>query len=583
MIELEEEIVLEGHPICRGIAIGKPFFLSRADFKIFESRIPAGQIEREIDRYRHALSLSKQDIKRLQKQLEVESAAEGVLILEAQLEMLHDPLLTTEIEKEIKKNKKNAEFVFQRAILKYQERFKCINDPFFSERFQDLQDLSRRIFSYLSQSNNLSLTDLPPNSVVCAHDLTASDTASAQSFCVSAFVTQTGGATSHAAIVAKAKGIPYVANVNLEALNEHPLALIIVDGRSGKVILNPSEETIEEYEQLNDRMQNQFKALKQVTKWPAQTFDGYALRLCANLDVVHEADLVHELGGAGVGLFRSEYIFLPHNEIPSEEEQYLTYRHLIQRMKGLYVVIRTFDIGGDKPLLNPLYSNEKNNFLGYRPTRSLLREKVVLKTQLKAILRASFGENVGILFPMISTLSELLEAKRILQEAREELRLFHPIRIGCMIEVPSAALIVDHFAQECDFFSIGTNDLVQYAFAIDRCEHSLHEFHEPADPSIIRLMKLIISEANKARIPVSVCGEIASDPRFTALLLGLGVQELSVAPRYLPIIKNTIRGTSIVHAVDLAERALALTTAQEIHDMLVDDYRKNFPDDLFFK
>lgn len=581
-MQLEQEVIVKGCPICRGIAIGKPFFLNRDDFAIFETHIPAAHMRREIERYRHALSCSKQDIKRLQKQLEMESAAEGILILEAQLEMLQDPLLTTEIEKEIKKNKKNVEFVFQQAILKYQERFKAINDAFFAERFQDLQDLSRRIFSYLNKSGNLSLNGVPPNSIVCAQELTASDAASAHSFCVSAFVTETGGATSHAAIVAKAKGIPYVTNVSLEALKENALHQMIVDGRTGKVIMNPAKETVKEYVFLQDRMQHQFKVLEQVTKWPAQTYDGYSIRLCANLDMTHEIDLIHELGGQGIGLFRSEYIFLPKHEIPSEEEQFKIYRSLIERMKGLPVVIRTFDIGGDKPLLNPTYVSVSNSFLGCRATRFLLKEQALFKAQLRAILRASSNENVSILFPMISTISELREAKRMLQEAREELNLFHPIRIGCMIEVPSAAMIVDHFAKECDFFSIGTNDLVQYALAIDRSEQAQHEFYEPTDPSIIRFIQLVTSEANKAQIPVSVCGEIASDPRFTALLLGLGIQELSVAARYLPIIKNAIRRTSIVNAVQLAEKVLSMTTSQEIHDIIVSDYRKNFPDDLFY-
>lgn len=581
-MQVEQEVILKGRSVCRGIAIGKPFFLNRDDFTIFETRIPAAHMQREIERYRHALSRSKQDIKRLQKQLEMESAAEGIAILEAQLEMLQDPLLTTEIEKEIKKTKKNVEFIFQQAILKFQERFKAINDTFFAERFQDLQDLSRRIFSYLNESGNLSLNDVPPNSIVCAPELTASDAASAHSFCVSAFVTETGGATSHAAIVAKAKGIPYVTNVSLEVLKEQALHHIIVDGRTGKVILNPSKETIQEYELLQDRMQHQFKVLEQVTKWPAQTFDGYSIRLCANLDMTHEVDMIHELGGQGIGLFRSEYIFLPKNEIPSEEEQFKIYRNLIEKMKGLPVVIRTFDIGGDKPLVNSNLVNQSQTAISRRATRFLLKEQTLFKAQLRAILRASINENVSILFPMISTLSELREAKRMFQEAREELNLFHPIRIGCMIEVPSAAMIVDHFVKECDFLSIGTNDLVQYALAIDRSEHSIHEFYDPTDPSIIRLIKLVTMEANKAHIPVSICGEIASDPRFTALLLGLGIQELSVAARYLPIIKNAIRRTSIVNAVQLAEKALGMTTAQEIHDIIVSDYRKNFPDDLFY-
>lgn len=578
-MQYEQEMIVQGRPICQGIAIGKPFFLNRNDFTIFESRIPAADMQQEIERYRHALSRSKQDIKRLQKQLEIESAAEGILILEAQLEMLQDPLLTTEIEKEIKKNKKNVEYIFQQAILKYQQRFKAIADAFFTERFQDLQDLSRRIFSYLNESSNLSLKDVPPNSIVCMQELTASDAASAQSFCVSAFVSEMGGGTSHAAIVAKAKGIPYVTHVNLDQLKEHVVNQMIVDGRNGKVILNPSTETVKEYELLQDRMRHQFKMLEQVTKWPAQTFDGYAIRLSANLDMAHEIDLIHELGGDGVGLFRSEYIFLPKNEIPSEEEQIVIYRCLIEGMQSLPVVIRTFDIGGDKSL-NHSSLNRDNSSFASRATRFLLKEEKVFKAQLRAILRASVNESVSILFPMISTLSELRDAKRMLHEVREELNLFHHIPIGCMIEVPSAAMVVDHFARECDFLSIGTNDLMQYALAIDRSELSLHECYEPTDPSIIRLIKLVTSEANKAHIPVSVCGEIASDPHFTALLLGLGIQELSVPARYLPIIKNTIRKTSIIHAVQLAEQALSMTTAQDIHHLITSDYRKNCSDDF---
>lgn len=580
-MQLGEEIVVKGRSICCGIAIGKPFFLCRGDVPIFETRIPATQMQREIERYRYAIDRSKQDIKRLQKQLEIESAPEGIIILEAQLEMLLDPLLTTDIEKEIKKSKKNAEFIFQKALFKYQERFRAMSDSFFKERFQDLQDLSRRIFSYLYQESDTSLTTLSPHSVVFSMEITATDAASAHSHYVSAFVTESGGVTSHAAIVAKAKGIPYVTHVKLDTLKQNFVEQVIVDGKAGKIILNPSPETLLEYKHLKGRMQDQFKVLEQVIKWPAETYDGYSVRLSANLDMTHETDLIHELGGHGVGLFRSEYIFLPKDEIPAEEEQYKIYRGLIEQMKGLPVVIRTFDIGGDKspPSFISLEAN-RSPFSGCS-TRFLLKERRQFQAQLKAILRASVGGNVSILFPMISTLSELREAKKMLQEVREELGLFHPVRIGCMIEVPSAAIIVDHFAKECDFLSIGTNDLVQYAMAIDRTDSSQHESCEPTDPSIIRLIRLITDEANKARIPVSVCGEMASDPRFTSLLIGLGIQELSVVPRYLPVIKNAIRRMSIIRSVQLSEKALCMTTAKEVYDLISEDYRQKCPEEWF--
>lgn len=581
-MDLEQEVIVKGTPISRGIAIGKPFFLNRDDITIYEMCIPATHTYREIDRYRHAISRSKQDIKRLQKQLEIESASEGIQILESQLEMLQDPLLTIEIENEIQTNQKNVEFVFQQALLKYRDYFHSMKDSYFAERFQDLQDLARRIFSYLHDSGNLTLNDVPPQSIVCAPELTASDAASAQSVCVSAFLTETGGATTHAAIVAKAKGIPYITNIPLDLLKENCHSLIIVDGRNGKVILNPTEKTIKEYEQLKTRMQNQVKTLEQVTKWPSQTFDGYSVRLCANVDMVKEVPLVHDLGGQGIGLFRSEYLFLPNHEIPTEEEQYQIYRQIAEGMKSLPVVIRTFDIGGDKITHHPSFSNDRNPFLGSRATRYLLKEQTLFKSQLKAILRASNHGKISILFPMISTLLELREAKRLLKEVKEELQIFHDIPIGCMIEVPSSAIVVDHFVQECDFLSIGTNDLLQYSLAVDRSDQTLGEFYEPTDPSVIRLIKLITTEATKARIPVSICGEMASDPRFTALLLGLGIQELSVAPRFLPLIKNAIRRTSIVNSVKLAEKALRMKTSHEVLELLVTDYTKSVPDDLFY-
>jgi phosphotransferase system enzyme I (PtsI) len=578
-----EEVILKGYPICRGIAIGKPFFLNRDEYKIFEWNISSADKTREIARYRSALSRSKQDIKRLQKQLEAESALEGIVILDAQIEMLQDPLLTKEIEKEIRKTNKNVEFVFQKAVQQLQEKFNASGDSFFAERFKDLQDLARRILSYLQESNSpISLSQVPLYAIVCASELTATDMAEAQSNHVGAFITENGGVTSHAAIVAKAKGIPYITRIPLQILKENRDQLMIMDGRTGLVIINPLDITLKRYELLKEQIQSHVQNLEKLIRWPAETFDGYSIRLSANLEMSHEIDLIHQFGGEGIGLFRSEYIFLPKNEIPSEEEQFHIYSNVVTKMKGLPIVIRTFDLGGDKPSLPYKLASEKQNFLNCRATRWLLKEKNLFKTQLRAILRASLHGNISILFPMISTLSELRQAKKMLVEAQQELGIEKTVRIGCMIEVPSAALIVDHFAKECDFLSIGTNDLVQYSLAVDRGDHYLSEFYEPNDPSVIRLIKLITSEANQAKVPVAVCGEIASDPRFTPLLLGLGIQELSVTPRCLPLIKNTIRHTSIVDAVQLAEKALSLTTAQEVMQLLKTEYQKTAAQDLFY-
>lgn len=577
-----EEIILKGIPICRGVAIGKPFFLNSNDFKVFESLIDQSEVEREIERYWSALSCSKQDIKRLQKQLESESAAESILILDAQLEMLQDPLLTVEIEKAIRITNKNAEFIFQQALEQFREKFEALDDSFFTERFKDLRDVGERVLSYLYESGHPSLNNVPPQSVVCSIELSASAAAEAQTASIVAFVTESGGITSHAAIVAKAKGIPYITNISLDLIKENGEQMLVVDGRTGDVIINPHPKTIRIYEDLQQSMRLQSEHFEQAVHWSAETFDGYAIRLLANIEMIQEADLVHRLGGQGVGLFRSEYIFLPKNEIPSEEEQFVIYRQLAESMKSAPVAIRTFDLGGDKASFYPGLAVEHNPFLGSRVTRFLLKEKGLLKAQLRAILRASQYGNVSILFPMISTLSELREAKQMVYDVQEELKINKSIRIGCMIEVPSAALLVDHFAKECNFLSIGTNDLFQYSLAIDRSDQIFAEMVEPTDPSILRLIKLIITEANQHQIPVSVCGEIASDPRFTSLLLGLGVQELSVTPRYLPVIKNAVRHTSIVEAVRLADQALNLQTAQEIMELLVNEYKRSVPKDLLY-
>lgn len=587
MTQSQEEILLTGTPICRGIAIGKPFYFTFVEDAVPEFSIPANDIESEIERYRRAVARGKEDIKLLQKQLERERIMEGASILDAHLQMMQDPLLTTNIESEIRLSRKNAEFVFQNIIKQYQKKFNAIADPFFRERFKDIQDISRRVMGYLRESVRVSLADIPQDSIIFATDLLASDTAEANSSQIVAFVTEAGGATSHAAIVAKAKGIPYVSSVNFGWIDAARDGQVIVDGRTGEIILNPSEETLTKYQNLRTQLHFHFQKLREVGGLEAETYDGYKVQLSANIEMFVELDMLHQFGGNGVGLFRSEYVFLSRETFPSEEEQFEIYRRFVERMNGLPIVIRAFDLGGDKYLLNQPASDEGNPFLGCRAIRFLLREKDIFKTQLRAILRASAFGNVSLMFPMVSSLTELLEAKSIVKEVQRELarageKMASNIPIGCMIEVPSAAIIADLLAKECDFLSIGTNDLVQYSLAVDRSNHALSNLYNPTHPGVIRLIKMIVSEANHQGIPVAICGEVAADPRFTPLLLGLGVHELSVASRYIPIVKNAIRSTSIVAASKLAERALTLSSATEIEHLLTAEYRKNVPEDCFY-
>jgi phosphotransferase system enzyme I (PtsI) len=582
-----KEVHLNGAALCRGIAIGTPFFFTVIEDVLPEFSLSKQEIEQEVLRYARAVNFCKKDIEKLQAQLEKEGILEGAAILEAHLQIMQDPLITTEIEKEIRRTQKNSEYVFQTAIKKYEKKFNAIRDPLFRERFKDIQDLSRRILGYLRNSVRIILTEVPPGSVIFAHELTTSDAAGACPDNIVAFITETGGETSHAAIVAKAKGIPFVSNIKVDALDPSKIQRVVVDGRTGGVILNPTPETEAHYLDLQKKLSFYFSALQKAASLAAETIDGYRVVLSANIDTPDELSISKKYGASGVGLLRSEYALLTREGLPNEETQLALYLQVVNQMKDKHVVIRTFDVGGDKLLVNFPQDNEAQTFLGCRAIRFLLKEREIFKTQLRAILRSNIHGNVRVLFPMISALSELEEAKVIMNEVTEELHeqgieIPYSIPIGCMIEVPSAAIIADLLAQQCDFLSIGTNDLVQYSMAVDRGNQHLHGMYAQTDPSVIRLIKLIATEANHYGIPVSVCGEVAADPRFTPLLLGLGIHELSVSSRHIPMIKHAIRSTSIVAASLLAEKVLSLSTAQEIMELLMKEYQKSAPGDCFY-
>lgn len=578
------EIHLKGTPICQGVAIGRLYCYNRSENPIAELTLKEEEVHREIERYRSALEGSRAEIRTLQKQMELEKVQEGVAILGAHLQIMEDGLLTFEVEEEIRRTKKNAEYVFHRFILDFQTKFKALPDPFFQERFNDIQDIARRVMGYLHQKQRETLSSAPFGSVVITKELIASDVAEANGYAVKAFISEVGGVTAHAAIVAKAKGIPYVSNVDIGSIVCYANALIIVDGRTGDIFINPTPEKLKEYQAISEKIQRQLQSFNQTAQFEAETYDGYRVNLSANVEMVNEVDLLHQHSNSGVGLFRSEYLFLTQNDFPVEEEQFQIYQMLVSKMKGLPVVIRTFDVGGDKCIPNHKMPVEVNPFLGCRAIRFLLRELDIFKAQLRAILRASAFGNVSLMFPMVSTLTELIEAKKVVREVMQELKrscipFDEAIRIGCMIEVPSAAVIADLLAKECDFLSIGTNDLVQYSLAVDRSNQTMSGLYTPAHPSVIRLIRLVVNEAHFRGIPVTVCGEVAADPRFTPLLLGLGVNELSVTLRYLPMIKNVIRHTSIVEASHLAEQVLQMSTPQEIEQLLTDEYRRIFPED----
>ncbi len=572
------EFCLKGYPICPGIAIGPPFFFTVAEENVPEFHVPDHEIEKEVDRYYSALTNSRTDLMSLQHRLQKEGGNEAAAILGSHLEIMRDPLMTVEMEEAIRVRGKNTEYVFKTVLGEYEKKFNKIPDEFFRERLKDFQDISRRIIGHLRKHERCTLGQLNLRSIVFAHELLPSDTAEANTDVIEAFVTRTGAETSHVAIMARAKGIPFVSNVDFPDLTVSVPPRVIVDGCSGQVIINPSKETIVYYKEEQKKQQIKTKCLQSTGILPAETMDGYKVRLSGNIEMT-ELDTLNDFGGEGVGLFRSEYLFIARDAFPSEEEQFLSYRSLTEKVEGHPSVIRTFDLGGDK--LGNFHMNryEKNPYLGCRAIRLMLKDKAVFKTQIRAILRASaFGE-VGILFPMISGILELREAKEVVEVAKKELLrsgvpFARNIPIGCMIEIPSAVMTVDTLLQECDFLSIGTNDLVQYTLAVDRDNPSMSYLYLPAHPSIVKMIKIVVDAGIKANKSVSVCGEIAADPKFTPLLLGLGVHELSVSSPSIPVIKNVIRHLSIIEAQQLAFEALQCTTPLEITALLEKAYQK---------
>lgn len=575
MKRTQEEILLKGSSISPGIAIGSLFFCRLTTAPIVERAIHTNEIETELQRYRSAIKQARENLESLKYLLKKGQIEENTAILEAHLQLLQDPVIVDDIENEIRNLKKNAEFVLQKTVRHYRKKFNAISDAFFRERFSDLQAIVRRILDCLKGEPKVSKNE-PQGAVVYARELSVVDFTESSIGSAQAFITEVNGATSHAAIATKARGIPFITSISYEVIE--PFAnsetVVIVDGYTGDLVINPKKETLLRYSsQAYDLENPKRKKKKLVVAETSATYNGSTMRLSANAETANEARQLYADGVGSIGLFRSEFAFLSHNNLPCEEEQFQNYKNVGEAMCGLPVVIRAFDLGGDKYLLGHKTSFESNPFLGCRGIRLLLRERELFKTQLKAILRASAYGSLSLVLPMISSLEELLEAKEILNDSRRELEkeqktVFPEIRVGCMVEVPSAALITDALAKECDFFSIGTNDLVQYTLAIDRGNHVLNNLYTSIHPSIIRLIKQIVLEATAAGISVSVCGEMAANPEFTPLLMGLGVQELSVSRLSIPSIRAAIAATDLHEARALASQALMKGRAAEVAELL---------------
>jgi phosphotransferase system enzyme I (PtsI) len=577
----QEEIKIRGFPVSDGIAIGIPFFLQPVEKEIPEFPITLKEVDDEIARYRSALFSSREDLTELRNHLAMEVSDDAATIIDSHISMLDDPLMTVHMEEKIRQMLQNTEAVFQSVITDYEKRFSQTTNPFFQERLVDVMDLAKRVLGHLCPCKGNSLSHVPFNSIVFAKELIPSYTASAEHCRISAFVTQSGGGNSHAALIARAKGIPYVACVDIAALQNISSRSVIVDGQTGDVIFNPKLATIEKYKQRKTCLKTSLQLLQKELQYDAETIDGCFIQVYVNIGNITDLENIQQLGAEGVGLFRTEYLFFQNRGlISSEEDQYHAYVKLIQSVGHLPIVIRVFDVGGDKnPELFPRGEREPNPVLGCRGIRFLLRHLEIFKIQLRAILRAAVYGDVRLLLPLISDLSELEMTRTLIHEIEQSLSsqeiLYKPnIPIGCMIEVPSAVLICDALAKRSDFLSIGTNDLVQYTLGIDRSNPEMSDFCYPAHPSVLRMIKMVNTEAKRYGKSVTICGEIASNPLFIPLLIGLGVDQLSCSPRYVPIVKRSIRQTSLLSAYELAGRVLRLSSTMEVSQVLLEAYNR---------
>jgi len=575
-----KELIVQGIAASNGIAYGQVFVYVQSHIEVPSYSVdPAKRVD-EIARFEQALVVTRQQVQKIRDAVEKNLGPDEAAIFDAHLLVLEDQALISETIREFETTGRNIETCFNAVARRYIQAFAEIADEYFRERAGDLKDVAQRVLQNLLGQSAVNLSQLIEKRIVVANDITPSDSASIDRSQALAIVTDTGSKTSHAVIVARSLKIPAIVGVRELTKSVRDGDWAIVDGYEGVVIVNPSEQTLFRYGQIRQQKTSFEHRVLAENQQPAVTLDGVAVKLMANIERVEETGLVKECRAEGVGLFRTEYLYLNSARIPNEQEQFLAYKAVAEALAPYPVVIRTLDLGGDKPLAgNPdLFPKEDNPFMGYRAIRFCLENPEIFKDQLRAILLASSYGKVKIMYPMISGGEELSRANALLAECKKELRAHGQpfddrIEVGSMIEIPSAAMTADLLAKQCQFFSIGTNDLIQYMIAIDRVNDHIAHLYEPTHPAVVRMLKRIVDDAHAARIPVAVCGEMAGDPMFAPLLLGLGIDELSMTPTLLPTVKYLVRLMTMADARKLAEAALTQTSATEIYALCDEFYR----------
>ena len=564
------EKMLRGIPVSQGVSRSRVVVLDRTRIDPAKWGILESDQAGEEDRLQTSLVETRRQILAVQERLREAMGADEAQIFDAHLLVLEDPMLLQETAQFIREDLVTAEFAFHQASEKYADALAKVDDSYLSERAADIRDVTQRVLANLmGQPQCTALADLTEPCIVVAHDLTPSDTATMDPAMVLGFVTEVGSRTSHTAILARSMRIPAVLGLG-EAIGElHTGESVLLDGFNGFVVIDPSEQTLFEYGQLVDRQTSIEESLEVIHDDAAETKDGHRIVLSANIERAADVEGVLQCGATGVGLFRTEFLFINRSDLPDEEEQFAAYRKVTESLAPDPVIIRTLDLGGDKLLSHVNVAEEMNPFLGWRAIRLCLQEKDLFRTQLRAILRASVFGNLKIMYPMISGVEELEAANVLLDECREQLRdegvaFAEDVEIGVMIETPSAAMIADSLARRVKFFSIGTNDLIQYALAVDRLNEKIAHLYEPTHPGILRLIKATVDAGQAHGIWTGICGEMAGDLAAVPLLLGLGVSELSVTPSMVPRVKMLIRSIEMSEARKLAEFALDSDSPKEI-------------------